>query len=77
MEDYKQRMIEEYQQTRERFRRLHKLIVKFDAGTLDFTPTCGIGLLRDQEDCMRDYLRILEIRAEMEKVDLDAKPEWM
>ena len=72
MEDYKQRMIEEYQQTKARYQKLHKLIVKFDAGTLDFTPR-DIGLLRDQEDCMRDYLRILEVRAEIEGVDLETR----
>lgn len=77
MEDYKQRMIEEYQQTKARYQKLHKMLVKHDAGTLDFTPTCPIGLLRDQQSTMGHYLNILEIRAEMEGLDLDAKPEWM
>lgn len=77
MESYKLRMIEEYHQTKERYQKLHKMIVKHDAGTLDFTPTCPIGLLRDQQSTMGHYLNILEIRAEMENIDLDAKPEWM
>lgn len=77
VEDYKQRMIEEYQQTKARYQKLHKMLVKKDAGTLDFTPTCPIGLLRDQQSTMGHYLNILEIRAEIEGVDLDAKPEWM
>lgn len=71
MEDYKQRMIEEYQQTKARYQKLHKMLVKHDAGTLDFTPTCPIGLLRDQQSTMGHYLNILEIRAEIEGVDLD------
>ena len=75
MEDYKQRMIEEYQQTKARYQKLHKMLVKHDAGTLDFTPACPIGLLRDQQSTMGHYLNILEIRAEIEGVDLDAKPE--
>ena len=77
MEDYKQRMIEEYQQTKARYQKLHKMLVKYDAGTLDFTPTCPTGLLRDQQSTMGHYLNILEIRAEMEDIDLDQKPNWM
>jgi len=77
VEDYKQRMIEEYQQTKARYQKLHKMLVKHDAGTLDFTPTCPIGLLRDQAEIMGRYLYTLEVRAEIEGVDLDAKPEWM
>ena len=70
MEDYKQRMIEEYQQTKARYQKLHKMLVKHDAGTVDFTPTCPIGLLREQKKTMGLYLNILEIRAEIEGVDL-------
>ena len=77
MEDYKQRMIEEYQQTKARYHKLHKMIVKKDAGTLDFTPDCPIGLLREQAEIMGRYLYTLEVRAEIEGVDLDAKPEWL
>lgn len=77
MEDYKLRMIEEYKQTKERYKKLHKMIVKHDAGTLDFTPACPIGLLREQKSHMGQYLYTLEVRAEIEGVDLDAKPEWM
>ena len=77
MEDYKQRMIEEYQQTKARYQRLHKMLVKSDAGTLDFKPTCPIGLLRQQKEQMGQYLYTLEVRAEIEGVDLEAKPEWM
>lgn len=77
MEDYKQRMIEEYQQTKARYQKLHKMLVKNDAGTIDFTPTCPIGWLREQAEIMWRYLYILEVRAEIEGVDLDAKPEWM
>ena len=77
MEDYKQRMIEEYQQTKARYNKLHKMIVKHDAGTLDFAPTCPIGLLREQKSRMGQYLYTLEVRAEIEGVDLDAPPNWM
>ena len=44
--DYKERFKAEYQQTKIRYDKLHKMLVKADAGTLDFTPTCPLGLLR-------------------------------
>ena len=72
MEDYKRRMIEEYKQTKERYTKLHKMLVKHDAGTLDFEPKCPIGLLREQKSHMGQYLYTLEVRAEIEGVDLDA-----
>lgn len=71
MEDYKIRMQEEYKQTKERYKKLHKMLVKYDAGTLDFELSCPVGLLRDQKSTMGHYLNILEIRAEIENVHLD------
>ena len=55
---------------KERYDKLHRMIVKYEAGTLDFKPKCTVGLLRDQLDTMRHYLEVLEIRAEIENVDL-------
>ena len=46
------------------------MLVKWDAGTLDFTPKCSKELLKDQCKVMRAYLTILEIRAEIEGVSL-------
>ena len=71
MEDYKIRMQEEYKQTKGRYKKLHKMLVKYDAGTLDFELSCPVGLLRDQKSTMGHYLNILEIRAEIENVPLD------
>ena len=71
MEDYKCRMIEEYKQTKERYKKLHKMLVKYDAGTLDFELSCPVGLLREQKTTMGHYLNILEIRAEIENVPLE------
>ena len=71
MEDYKIRMQEEYKQTKERYKKLHKMLVKYDAGTLGFKLSCPVGLLRDQKSTMGHYLNILEIRAEIENVPLD------
>lgn len=70
-EDYKDRFAAEYIQTKVRYNILHKMLVKMEAGTLDFNPTCGQGLLEEQCSCMGRYLHCLEVRAEMEKINLE------
>lgn len=70
--DYKERFIAEYQQTKIRYTKLHNMLVKADAGKLDFTPTCPLELLREQKAAMGKYLYCLEVRAQIENVDLSA-----
>lgn len=69
-EDYKERFKAEYYQTKTRYDKLHKMIVKYEAETLDFNPTCDIELLRKQKCHMGNYLYCLEIRAEIENIEL-------
>lgn len=69
--DYKERFKAEYHQTKVRYDKLHKMLTKADAGTLDFTPTCPLDLLREQKANMGKYLYCLEVRAEMEGIDLN------
>ena len=64
--DYKERFIAEYRQLKIRYTKLHNMLVKADAGTLDFTPTCPLDLLREQKALMGT----LEVRAQIEGVDL-------
>ena len=71
MENYKQRMIEEYKQLAERLVKLGRLVEKHQSGTLDFKLTCPIELLEDQYCAMRLYLNILVQRATIEGIDLD------
>lgn len=71
--DYKERFKAEYIQTKIRYDKLHKTIVKAEAGTLEFEPTCGLCLLREQASHMGNYLFCLEVRAEMEGIDLWSK----
>lgn len=71
MENYKQRMIEEYKQLAERLVKLGRLVEKHQSGTLDFKPACPIELLEDQYCAMRLYLNILAQRAIIEGIDLD------
>lgn len=68
--DYKCRMKEEYKELKDRYNKLHKMLVKYDAGKLEFTPTCHIELLKEQAAVMGRYLYILEMRAIIEGVDL-------
>ena len=70
MEAYKERFIEEYRQLKERYEKLHKTLVKFDAHKLEFEPTCPIELLREQCATMGRYLYILEERAVIEDIEL-------
>lgn len=70
MEDYKKRMLVEYRELKERYEKLHKMLIKAEAGTLNFKPTCPIDLLKEQKMYMGNYLRVLEIRAEIEGVEL-------
>ena len=69
-EDYKDRFKAEYLQTKIRYDKLNKMLVKHEAGTLDFTPSCPIVNLKKQEIAMRGYLSVLEVRAEIEGIDL-------
>lgn len=68
--DYKGRMKAEYKELKDRYDNLHKMLVKYDARRLEFTPTCPIELLKEQAAVMGRYLYILEIRAIIEGVDL-------
>lgn len=70
--DYKARMKAEYRELKDKYDKLHKMLVKYDAGKLEFTPTCPIDLLREQASVMGRYLYILETRALIEDVNLFA-----
>lgn len=69
-DNYKDRFIAEYHQTKIRYEKLHNTIVKIEADTLGFEPKCSLEILQSQERIMRKYLTILEIRAEIENIDL-------
>ena len=68
--DYKERFKAEYYQTKIRYEKLHSMTVKYEAGTLDFKPTCSLFLLTEQIRCMGNYLHQLEVRAEIEGIRL-------
>ena len=70
-DDYKERFKAEYLQTKIRYDKLHKMCVKYEAGTLEFKPSCSLELLKEQKSHMGQYLHCLEVRAEIENVDLN------
>ena len=66
-DDYKDRFKAEYWQTKIRYNRLRKIVVKADAG-IDIPN--NIQFLREQSRRMAEYLYILEVRAETENIEL-------
>lgn len=67
---WQDRFKKEYAELKEKYTKLHKMLVKYEAGTLDFKPNCSLELLKKQKSLMGQYLNILEIRAEIEKISL-------
>lgn len=68
--DYKDRFKGEYWQTKIRYDKLHKMVVKYEANTLDFTPNTPLDILKKQLSYMGMYLYTLEIRAQLEGIEL-------
>lgn len=69
-DNYQERYKGEYHELRIRGDKLEAMLEKYKAGTLPFTPSCDYELLFEQLVYMRQYQRILERRAEIEKVSL-------
>ena len=75
MSDYKQRMIREHRELQERIGKLAHMLEGYAEGTLDFTPACSFQLLESQLYAMGTYANILQERARIEQVDLNAPLE--
>lgn len=69
-EDYKDRFIAEYCQVKIRYNKLHSILIKYEAKTLDFEPKCSLLVLNNQASFMGQYIKQLEIRAELEGITL-------
>lgn len=69
-EDYKDRFKAEYLQLKMRYNKLHHMVVKYEANKLEFKPSCDIELLKKQKAAMGKYLYCLEVRAQVEGIDL-------
>lgn len=71
--NYKDRFLAEYCQLKDRYNKLHRMLVRWEAKTLDFQPTCPFEVLEKQAAIMGQYLKQLEIRAEIEGIDLETE----
>ena len=80
-EDYKARFMAEYYQTKIRYEKLKKFNTKIEAArqvayTVDMFKCpmpphdCPDELLREQQSVMGNYLHLLELRAEIEGIEL-------
>lgn len=69
-DDYKERFKAEYCQAVIRWGKLKNMLDRWDAGSLDFNPTCPRSTYNIQIKAMTDYIAILEARAVMEDIDL-------
>lgn len=77
MNDWKERLKAEYTELKERLEKLHRWNVKQEAawrlrvyGCERVEDELNRGLCRDQEEAMERYLHILELRAEINGMEL-------
>lgn len=82
--DYKERFVAEYWQLKIRYEKLKSFNTKIEAAqemsghccsAIERVPTepkhdCPADMLRHQQHIMGEYLHILEVRAEIENIDL-------
>lgn len=69
-EDFKERFVAEYYQLLIRYNGLLSMLIKWENNTLDFEPKCSKETLENQLIFMQGYMRILRLRAEIERIDL-------
>lgn len=73
-DDYRDRFIAEYKQTKIRYERLKAFTTRIEAAQVCNTEEpehdCPFYLLRDQQRVMGEYLHLLEMRAVIEGIDL-------
>lgn len=70
--DYKERFKAEFYQLKLRIDGLEAMLNKYENGTLEFTPSCDIALLKTQIATMVAYENILKMRAKQEGIELPA-----
>lgn len=69
-ENYKDRFVAEYCQTKIRYEKLKDTLNKIETGKLSFEPNTPLHTLSNQQRCMGEYLHFLELRAEYEGIEL-------
>lgn len=69
MEEYKKRLLIEFNELKERIEKLDAMIKAYYSNELDFEPTCPIWLLHDQLQAMKSYMNILTLRYQIEGLE--------
>ena len=69
-DNYIDRFKAEYLQTKIRLEKLEDILIKNTAGTLAFELESDNLLLEDQLYYMKEYFRVLRVRAEKEGIDV-------
>lgn len=64
--NYKERLIQEHKDLKEKCEKLQIMLDKYSTGKLDFTPNCSYDLLHEQYIYMMNYLSILSYRVKLE-----------
>lgn len=75
-DDFKERFKAEYWQLKIRVDNLEKMLARYKDGTLNFTPKCSYDILREQAIFMREYQRVLGVRALIEGIELDDTSQY-
>lgn len=70
-ENWKDRFVAEYRQVKIRYEKLHKLIIKREAGKLDFETPIPLESWEEQAYHMGRYLYELEKQAAIHGIELD------
>lgn len=68
--DFKERFKAEYYQLSIRLDALVAMLNKWENGMLNFTPKCSKETLENQVGFMQGYKKILELRADIEEIEL-------
>lgn len=68
--DYKERFRAEYAQLAIRAQKLKDMLYKYRTGKLTFKPSCQYEYLFEQFVYMKNYLDVLDERAEIEGIDI-------
>ncbi|MDE6540209.1 MAG: hypothetical protein K2K66_08455 [Ruminococcus sp.] len=68
--DFKERFQAEYIQLKIRYAGLKAMLAKYKSGTLPFQPKCSYELLFTQLVYMKNYMKVLEERANVEDIEL-------
>lgn len=63
-------MITEYHELKGKYTKLYHILINHEVSTLDFEPNCSIELLEHQANVIGEYLHTLEVRAEIENIEL-------